>query len=121
MNKRANINSYCEHISDERLNEILPNVPATVEVEFYGHIRVQQVHYGMWRFTVELDINGLKCKLSFRSNDEELKLVLEGADYRTFDYTCDEAVDEALYSAVVANMSDLEDMIAAAEEEAAGE
>lgn len=100
MSTIANINSSCQFITDARLAELLPTVPEGVTVNYYGHIRTTQTGYGMWRVTVELDINGATEKYSFRTNDEELKLVLEGADYREFSYTAAEAADTALALAI---------------------
>lgn len=103
----TNITSTCEHITDSRLMELLPTVPEGVSVAFYGHIRTAQTGYGMWRVTVELDINGSTEKYTFKTNDEDLKLVLEGADYREFSYTYVQAVDAALEQAIEENYAEL--------------
>ena len=60
MNTPTNIISLCDTITDARLNELLPEVPAEVTVRFYGHVRTKQTGYGTWRVVVELDINSTK-------------------------------------------------------------
>lgn len=107
MNTPTNINSLSEHINDQRLAEILPTVPDGVRVAFYGHIRVAPTGYGQWRVTVELDINGSTERYSFKTNDEDLKLVLEGADYRDFGRAYPEAVDLALSTAIEENYAEV--------------
>lgn len=116
MTAAININSLCEHITDERLNELLPDVPDSVRIDFYGHVRVKQTSYGMWSVCVELDINGTKRGLSFRTNNEDMKLVLEGADYRDFGMTYADAVDSALVMAIDHNQTELADYISEAAE-----
>ena len=106
-NININITSTWGHITDSRLMELLPTVPEGVTVAFYGHIRTTQTGYGMWRVTVDLDINGSTEKYSFMTNDEEMKLVLEGADYREFPYTYAQAVDAALAQAIEENYGEL--------------
>jgi hypothetical protein len=116
MSTTTNVNSSCQFITDARLAELMPTVPEGVTVNYYGHIRTTQTGYGMWRVTVELDINGATEKYSFRTNDEDLKLVLDGADYREFSYTAAEAADVALAQAIEENYAEVyNDLTAAAE------
>lgn len=119
MNNLTNINSYVPTISDARLNELLPEVPASVDVKFYGRVTSKQTGYGTWRVTVELDINGKTCQFGFTSHDEELHMKLRGNDQYTEDEQAD-ALDSALQMALDQNDGDVMDAILTAEE-AAGE
>ena len=113
MNTQANIISYCPAISDERLAELLPEVPEGAMTQFYGHVSATLKGYGTWSVTVEIDINGATKKMFFTTHDEEFVQKLRGHD----DYSEEEqneALDTALAMAIDKN--DIEDAILEAAE-----
>lgn len=117
MNTMTNIISLCDTITDERLSELLPEVPAEVRIDFYGHIRTKQTGYGTWRVIVELDINGKTEQFGFTTHDEEFYRKLRGHDEYTDEEQAD-ALDSALVMAMDQNDGDVTEAILTAQEAA---
>jgi hypothetical protein len=116
MNTTTNITSYCDSITDARLTELLGEVPDGVQVKFYGHVRTKLEGYGMWRVSVELDINGATIQLGFSNNDEEFIQKLRGHE----DYTAqeqDEALDIALVMAMDEDRNYLDEILNEADDD----
>ena len=115
MNTTNNINSYCETITDARLIELMPEVPADVPVAFYGHVRTRQTGYGTWRIIVELDINSMTEQFGFTSHDEQFMQMLRGHDKFTAEEQAD-ALDTALLMALDRNEGDVMEALLTAKE-----
>jgi hypothetical protein len=105
--------SYCEAITDERLAELLPDIPSNVNVAFFGHVRTRQTGYGTWRIIVELEINGATIQLGFSNNDEEFIQKLRGHDEFSAEEQAD-ALDTAVVMAMDQNDADVCEALAQA-------